>query len=168
MEKRLIAFLSGLFLCLGMTYAQTQVKGTIISADDGEPLPGVQVRVVGEKTGTVTNMNGEFTITVPSSDSRLQFSHIGMLSRVVKARNGMRIALDSDESLMQQVLVTGFGTATKASFTGSAKVLNSEDLAKSQVSSVTDALAGVVPGLQLVSANGAPGSTSTIRVRGFS
>lgn len=168
MEKRLIAFLGSLFLCLGMTYAQTQVKGTVISADDGEPLPGVQVKVVGEKTGVVTNVNGEFVITVPSAESRLQFSHIGMLPRTVRARNGMRISLDTNENVMQQVLVTGFGTATKASFTGSAKVLNAEDLAKSQVTSVTDALAGVVPGLQMVSANGAPGTTSTIRVRGFS
>ena len=153
---------------MGMAFAQTQVRGTVISADDGEPMPGVAVKVLGEKTGTVTNADGEFVITVPDATSRLEFTHIGMKPRIIRARNGMRISLDTDESLMQQVLVTGFGTATRASFTGSAKVLNSEDLAKSQVSSVTDALAGVVPGLQLVSSNGAPGATSTIRVRGFS
>lgn len=168
MEKKLIAFLGSLFLCMGMAFAQTQVRGTVISADDGEPMPGVAVKVLGEKTGTVTNADGEFVITVPDATSRLEFTHIGMKPRIIRARNGMRISLDTDESLMQQVLVTGFGTATRASFTGSAKVLNSEDLAKSQVSSVTDALAGVVPGLQLVSSNGAPGATSTIRVRGFS
>ncbi|MBQ9285298.1 MAG: TonB-dependent receptor plug domain-containing protein, partial [Bacteroidaceae bacterium] len=161
-------FLASLLLCVGAALAQVQVKGTVISADDGEPLPGVSVKIVGDKAGTVTNIDGDFVITVPNADARLQFSHIGMITRVVKARSGMRISLDSDESLMNEVLVQGFGTATKASFTGSAKVITSEDLAKSQVTSVTDALAGVVPGLQTVSSNGAPGATATIRVRGFS
>ena len=168
MEKRLSMFLASLFLCVGIAVAQVQVKGTVISADDGEPLPGVSVKIVGDKAGTVTNIDGDFVITVPNADTRLQFSHIGMVTRIVKARNGMRISLDSDESLMNEVLVQGFGTATKASFTGSAKVITSEDLAKSQVTSVTDALAGVVPGLQTVSSNGAPGATATIRIRGFS
>ena len=168
MEKRLSMFLASLLLCVGAALAQVQVKGTVISADDGEPLPGVSVKIVGDKAGTVTNIDGDFVITVPNADARLQFSHIGMITRVVKARSGMRISLDSDESLMNEVLVQGFGTATKASFTGSAKVITSEDLAKSQVTSVTDALAGVVPGLQTVSSNGAPGATATIRVRGFS
>ena len=163
-----MTLLVGLILSFGVAYAQVQVKGTVISADDGEPLPGVSVKIVGDKSGTVTNMDGDFVITVPSAETRLQFSHIGMVTRIVKARNGMRISLDSDESLMNEVLVQGFGTATKASFTGSAKVITSEDLAKSQVTSVTDALAGVVPGLQTVSSNGAPGATATIRVRGFS
>lgn len=161
-------FLGSLFLCIGMAFAQTQVKGTVIAADDGEPLPGVSVKVLGEKLGTTTNLDGEFTITVPSADSRLQFTHIGMLPRTVRARNGMRIALDTDNKVMDEVMVIGFGTATKAAFTGSAKVIDSESLSQNQVTSVTDALAGVVPGLQLTSSNGAPGATSTMRVRGFS
>ena len=161
-------FLGSLFLCVGMAVAQTQVKGTVIAADDGEPLPGVSVKVLGEKLGTTTNLDGEFTITVPNADARLQFSHIGMLPRTVRARNGMRIALDTDNKVMDEVMVIGFGTATKAAFTGSAKVIGSESLSQNQVTSVTDALAGVVPGLQLTSSNGAPGATSTMRVRGFS
>ena len=113
-------FLGSLFLCVGMAVAQTQVKGTVIAADDGEPLPGVSVKVLGEKLGTTTNLDGEFTITVPNADARLQFSHIGMLPRTVRARNGMRIALDTDNKVMDEVMVIGFGTATKAAFTGSA------------------------------------------------
>ena len=74
MEKRLSMFLSGLFLCVGMAVAQVQVKGTIISADDGEPLPGASIKVLGTKTGTVTDMNGDFVISVPNSDTRLEIS----------------------------------------------------------------------------------------------
>lgn len=168
MEKRLTTFLAALLLSVGAVWAQTQVKGTIISADDGEPLPGASIKIVGEKMGTTTNLDGEFTITVPSADTRIVISHIGMLPRTVRARNGMRIALDTDNKVMDEVMVIGFGTATKAAFTGSAKVIGSEALSQNQVTSVTDALAGIVPGLQLTSANGAPGATSSIRVRGFS
>ena len=168
MEKRLMLFLSGLFLCVGMAIAQTQVKGTIISADDGEPLPGANIKVQGEKLGTTTNLDGEFTITVPNADARLEISHMGMISRTVKARNGMRIALDTDNRVLDELIVTAFGQQKKSSFTGSATVVGAEELQKSQVSSVTNALAGKVTGVQLTSSNGAPGSTSGILVRGFS
>ena len=123
-------FLGSLFLCVGMVIAQTQVKGTIISSDDGEPLPGASVKILGEKTGTMTNLDGDFTITVPSADTRLEITHIGMLRRVVKARNGMRIALDTDESLLDEVMVVAFGQQTKSSFTGSASVVGADELSK--------------------------------------
>lgn len=168
MEKRLSMLLTSLFLCVGIAMAQVTVRGTVFTAEDGEPLPGASVKVVGATTGTTTDANGAFSISVPEANSRLQFSHIGMVARVLRARNGMRVELESDENLMNEVLVQGFGTATRAAFTGSAKVISSDDLAKSQANSVTDALAGIVPGLQTVSANGAPGSTATIRIRGFS
>ena len=159
MEKRLMLFLSGLFLCVGMAIAQTQVKGTIISADDGEPLPGASVKIQGEKMGTTTNLDGEFTITVPSADTRLQISHIGMLPRVVKARNGMRIALDTDNKLLDEVMVVTYGTQTKAQFTGSASIMNSEELEKYQVTNAVDALKGRASGVQI---------TNTDRPRWFS
>lgn len=167
MEKRLMLFLSGLFLCVGMAIAQTQVKGTIISADDGEPLPGASVKIQGEKMGTTTNLDGEFTITVPSADTRLQISHIGMLTRVVKARNGMRIALDTDNKLLDEVMVVTYGTQTKAQFTGSASIMNSEELEKYQVTNAVDALKGRASGVQITNTSGQPGMTSSIRIRGI-
>ena len=167
MEKRLMLFLSGLFLCVGMAIAQTQVKGTIISADDGEPLPGASVKIQGEKMGTTTNLDGEFTITVPSADTRLQISHIGMLPRVVKARNGMRIALDTDNKLLDEVMVVTYGTQTKAQFTGSASIMKSEELEKYQVTNAVDALKGRASGVQINNTSGQPGMASTIRIRGI-
>ena len=162
-------FLSGLFLCIGMAVAQVQVKGTIISADDGEPLPGASVKVLGTKTGTVTDMNGDFVISVPDSETRLEISHMGMITRVVKARNGMRIALDTDNRMLDEVMVVAFGQQTKESFTGSATVINADDLKKKTTANVANALIGEVPGLQITGQSGAPGAGSgNIYIRGIS
>ena len=167
MEKRLIAFLSGLFLCLGMTYAQTQVKGSVISADDGEPLPGVAVKVLGQKTGTVTNSNGDFVITVPNADARLEFTHIGMLPRVVKARNGMRISLDTDDKMLNEVIKVAYGTSKRSTFTGSAVEIKSEEITNHVSSAATSSLVGKVAGLQATGVSDGPGSAPTIYLRGF-
>ena len=167
MEKRLTAILACLFFVMGGAFAQIQVKGTIISSDDGEPLPGASVKVVGEKTGTVTDLNGQFTITVPNADSRLELTHIGMLRRVVKARNGMQIALDTDNQILDEVMVVAYGTQTKAQFTGSASIMSSEELEKYQVTNAIDALKGRASGVQITNVSGQPGSTGTIRIRGI-
>ncbi len=168
MEKRLTAILACLFFVMGGAFAQIQVKGTIISSDDGEPLPGASVKVVGEKTGTVTDLNGQFTITVPNAESRLELTHIGMLRRVVKARNGMQIALDTDNTMLDEVMVVAFGQQTKSSFTGSAVVLNSDDLNKKITTNIADALTGSVAGLQIRGGSGAPGAgQGSINIRGI-
>ena len=167
MEKRLKMFLASLFLCVGGVMAQTTVKGTIISADDGEPLPGVSVKVLGEKTGTVTDMNGQFAIEVPNENTRLEFTHIGMLRRVVKARNGMQIALDTDDQLLDEVMVIAYGTTKRSTFTGSAVEIKSEDITNHVASSPTNALIGKVAGVQAVGVSEGPGGTPTIRIRGI-
>ena len=167
MEKRLYVFLGSLFLCFGMAIAQTQVRGTIISADDGEPLPGATVKVQGQKSGTVTDINGDFTISVPDANARLELSHIGMITRIVKARNGMRIALDTDQRILDEVMVVAYGTQTKAQFTGSASIMNSEELEKYQVTNAVDALKGRASGVQINNVSGQPGSSGSIRIRGI-
>ncbi|MBR3512892.1 MAG: TonB-dependent receptor [Bacteroidaceae bacterium] len=167
MEKRLSMLLASLFLCVGMAMAQVTVKGTIITADDGEPLPGASVKILGQKTGTTTDINGAFTITVPDANTRLELSHIGMLPRVVKARNGMQIALDTDDKLLEEVLVVGYGTSTRSAFTGSAVEIKSDDITSHVSASATSALVGKVAGITATSSDGAPGSAPTIRIRGI-
>lgn len=167
MEKRLTMFLVTLFLSFGAVWAQTQVKGTIISADDGEPLPGASVKVLGEKLGTTTNLDGEFTITVADPEARLEISHIGMLRRIVKARNGMRIALDADNSELDEIMVVAYGTQKKSSFTGAASTIKADKIDKLQVSNVSKALEGQVAGVQITSSNGTPGAGADIRIRGI-
>ncbi len=167
MEKRIFAFLGSLLLCVGMAMAQTQVRGTIISADDGEPLPGAAIKVVGTTTGTTTNINGQFTITVPSADSRLEISHMGMLPRVVRARNGMQIALDTDNRMLDEVMVIAYGTAKRSTFTGSAVEIKSEDITNHVSASATSALIGKVTGLQALGVGEGPGSTPSFKIRGI-
>ena len=167
MKKRVTMLLASLCLFVGGVMAQTTVRGTIISADDGEPLPGVSVKVLGEKIGTVTDINGKFSIDVPNEDARLEFTHIGMLRRVVKARNGMQIALDSDNQLLDEVMVVAYGTQKKSSFTGAAATIKADKIEGLQVSSVSKALEGQVAGVQIASASGTPGSDANIIVRGI-
>ena len=168
MEKRLMTLLVGLFLLVGGVIAQTKVNGTVVSQEDGQPVIGASVMVVGTNVGTVTNANGQFSLTCPAGKSMLRISYVGMEPLEVSARPNMRILLTSDSKALDEVIVVAFGTAKKSAFTGSAKVVGSEDLSMSQVTSVTDALAGAVPGIQIVSASGDPSSTGTIRIRGFS
>ena len=167
MEKRISMLLSMMFLCVGMAMAQITVKGTIIAADDGEPLPGASVKVVGTRTGTTTNIDGQFTITVPDAESRLEISHIGMLSRIVRARNGMQIALDTDNLEIDEVMVVAYGTQKRSSFTGAASTIKADKIEKLQVSNISKALEGQVAGVQIASSSGTPGAGASIIVRGI-
>ncbi|MBR5060700.1 MAG: TonB-dependent receptor [Prevotella sp.] len=167
MEKRLTMFLACLFLSVGMAMAQTKVTGTVLSQEDGEPIVGATIQVVGTKTGSLTDVNGHFSVDVPKSGATLRVSFLGFLPQEVAARNNMTVTLVPDDKSLDEVIVVAFGTAKKSAYTGSAAVVNADELSKAQVTSVTNALAGAVPGVQLVSSNGAPGATSTIRIRGF-
>ena len=167
MKQRLTMLLVSLFLLVGGAFSQTKVSGTVVSQDDGQPVIGASVLVVGTNNGTVTNANGQFSLTVPAGKNMLRITYVGMEPLEVSARPNMRILLTSDQKALDEVIVVAFGTAKKSAFTGSAKVVGSEDLALSQVTSVTDALAGAVPGVQLVSESGDPSSTGKIRIRGF-
>ncbi len=160
---------ASLFLFVGVALAQTTVTGTVISHEDDEPIIGARVMLKDTQIGTITDANGHFTLhNVPSSARILQVSYMGMQTTEEVIKPDMRIVMHSDQETLDEVMVVAFGTAKKSAFTGSAKVVGSEELEKSQVSVITNALAGAVPGLQLTSSNGAPGMTSTIRIRGFS
>ncbi len=161
-------FIACMFLYIGQAAAQTKVTGVVVNAQDGEPVIGATVKVQGSNQGTVTDANGAFSITVPSSNSRLEFSYVGMSTKVLRASSNMRVTLESDDQVLDEVMVVAFGTAKRSAYTGSAKVVDAEDLKKVQVTSVTNALAGSVAGVQLTSSSGAPDATSTIRIRGFS
>ncbi len=134
-----------------------------------EPVPFASVVLQGTMNGTSTDADGNYQIEVPA-DGILVFSSMGYKTIAVPVAGKAihNILLEPDAEALKETIVVAFGTATKESFTGSAAVVNEEKLAKSQVASVTDALAGTVAGVQLTSANGAPGSASTIRIRGFS
>lgn len=169
MGKRLLSFLTICLFAVSMAFAQKQITGTVVDKATGEPIVGASVLVKGTTVGAATDINGNFTIkNVPQNAKTLSVSYIGMLPTEVAIKNGLKIQLVSDAKSLDDVMVVAFGTATKESFTGSAKVVGAEELSKSQVSNVTSALAGAVPGLTLTSTSGAPGESPSIRIRGFS
>ena len=125
-------FLAALFLMVGTALAQTKVNGTVTSQEDGQPVIGASVLVVGTQVGTVTDVNGRFSLTVPEGKKTLRITYVGMEPIEVSARPNMRIMLTSDQTALDEVIVVAYGTQKKSSFTGSAAAV----IATSRVSTV--------------------------------
>lgn len=168
MKKRLMTLLAMLFLFLGGAFSQTRVNGTVVSQDDGQPVIGATVQVVGTQVGTVTNANGQFSLTCPAGSNTLRITYVGMEPLEVSARPNMRIMLTSDQTALDEVIVVAYGTAKRSAFTGSATQINAESIDDHVSSNVMNALAGATPGVQLTSSNGDPNDNApTIRIRGI-
>ena len=167
MKQRLTLFFVSLFLCVGAALAQTKVTGTVLSQEDGQPIIGAAVKVVGTSTGMLTDVNGRFTVALPAGKDQLEISYLGYESKTVKAKAGMRVFLKTDAQVVDEVVVVAYGTSKKSSFTGSAQNVNSEKLELRPISNVTKGLEGNVSGVQMSSASGQPGSDPGIRIRGF-
>lgn len=165
MEKRLMTVVAGLALSTSMAFAQSQISGKVTASEDGSPIIGASIKVVGTNTGTVTDVDGNFSLNAPAG-AKLEITYIGMQSKSVKAGKNMKIVLDADDHALDDVVVVAYGTSTKGSFTGSAGVMKSDKLELRQVSDVSNALAGAVAGVQIQSSNGQPGTSATVRVRG--
>ena len=168
--KRLTFLLFCLLIGIGLAHAQTtNVTGTVISTEDNEPVIGASIVVKGTTIGTVTDMDGAFTLSVPSSAKTLVISFVGMKTQEVAVKQNLRIFLEPDNQMLDEVMVVAYGTAKKSAFTGSASTVSSEEIGKIQSSNVANALSGKVSGVQLNNASGQPGSTTpTIRIRGIS
>ena len=167
MIKKLTMFFVGMFLSMGMAYAQTHITGTVVSGDGDEPVVGATVKIVGTNQGAATDINGVFSLTVPNSRTRLEISYVGMETQVVRATNGMVVRLLSTESELDEVMVVAYGTAKKSSFTGSAAAIGGEKLASRPVTNLTKALDGQVTGVMTTSGSGQPGSSASVIIRGF-
>ena len=162
-----MTLLAGTFLFAGSVMAQTNVSGTVTSGDDGEPVVGAAIKVEGTNTGTVTDVNGHFQLNAPAG-AKLVVSYLGMKPQTVKAGGNMKVVLVNDNKTLDEVMVVAFGTEKKSAFTGSAAVVNADELSKKISTNVTDALVGSVPGLQLRGASGQPGSdNSGLHIRGI-
>ena len=167
MEKRIKMLFACLFLFVGMAMAQTKVSGTVLSYEDNEPVVGAAVRVVGTNTGAVTDVNGKFTITCPQGKNTLSISYVGMESIEVSARANMRILLKNDAQNLDEIVVVAYGTAKKQSITGAVSSIDAKEIDKRIATSVTGALEGAAPGVQVNNTYGEPGAEPTIRIRGI-
>ena len=158
--------LAGLFLVIGTALADNRITGVVTASDTGEPIVGATVKVLGTAMGTVTDIDGNFSIDVPDG-ARLEITYVGMVSKRLKAERHMTITLDPDNKLLDEVVVTGYGNFKKSSFTGAASTINTEALASVPVVSVENKLAGSVPGVTITSNSGSPGAVSQVRIRGM-
>ncbi len=165
--KRFLLLLAVAVMAFGQVWAEAQtIKGTVVNDADGEPIIGASIQVKGTTQGTITDVDGSFSIEAEPG-ATIVVSFIGMNTQEIPAANGMKVSLSEDTKQLDEVMVVAFGTATKKSFTGSASVVKADEISKRQTSNVTDALAGAVAGVQGLSTSGQPGTTSTIRIRGI-
>ena len=145
-----------------------RVKGIIVDAT-GMPVIGANVMVKGTTNGTITDMDGRFSLDVPN-DAVLEVSYIGYSSQIIKVggQNSLNITLKEDTQALDEVVVVGYGVQKRASVTGSVAALQSKDIATVKTPNVTNALAGKLPGLRAVQRSGAPGDdAASIDIRGF-
>ena len=170
MKKLFLLLLTVMTLSLCASAQTRTVQGTVLDADNDETLIGASVTATGEATGTATDASGHFTLKVPAAAKNLTVSYVGYQTKQVAITDGnMVIRLESDNALLDPLVVVAFGQQKKSSFTGSAATVGSAEIEKSQVTNPLNALSGLVTVLQLSNASGAPGSSNpTISVRGFS
>ncbi len=168
MKRKFSIFLSLCALLFSITaMAQTEVKGTVVAEDDGNPIIGASVIVEGTNTGTVTDTEGNFRMTMPSNSKKIRVTYIGYEAATVTAKDGMQIVLKPRQTELDELIVTGYGNFKKASFTGSAQTLKTQALEDVPVVSIADKLAGGVAGVTVGSASSGPGGISSIRIRGM-
>ena len=165
MEKRLSMVLASLFLCIGMAFAQGKISGTVISQDDGMPVIGASVLVQGTKTGTVTDIDGNFTLDNVEG-KKLVISYVGMESQTVTARNGMKVTLKADSHSLQEVVVTGMTVQDKRLFSGATTKVNANDAKIDGVADISRSLEGRAAGVSVQNVSGTFGTAPKIRVRG--
>lgn len=120
-----------------MAMAQTKVTGKVTD-DQGEPVIGASIKVSGTNTGTVTNTDGEFSLTVPNQNSKLEISYIGMEPQTLRAQSNMRIQLRSLNNELDEVMVVAYGTAKKSAYTGAASQIKSDKIENRQISNISN------------------------------
>ena len=170
MKKIKLFFLAMAMLVSSLAYGQNlTVTGVVKDSSTGEGVPFASLQIKGTMTGASSDLDGNYSISVPA-DGVLIFSSVGYITQEVpvagKAQHN--VMLEPDTHVLEETIVVAFGTATKESFTGSATVVKSDDIAKVQASDATRALEGVVAGVQMTTSSGSLGSSPSIMIRGAS
>ena len=167
MKRRLLSTMACLFLFLGVAMAQTKVSGTVISADDGEPVIGASVVVKGTKQGVATDFDGNFTLTTSARNPQITVSYIGYETVTLKGQQNMKITLHPDKSQqLEEVVVTGIQKMDKRLFTGATTKVDAEKAKLDGVADVTRALEGRAAGVSVQNVSSTFGTAPKIRVRG--
>ena len=172
--KKIRFGLKTLYLVLALflsfnTFAQsTSVSGTVVSADDGFGLPGVNVIVKGTTNGTVTDFDGNYTLNVADLNATLVFSYIGFTTQEIplNGQTTVNATMTEDATALDEVVLVGYGTQIKRQVTGSVQTIEAQELADLPVSQVTQKLQGKLAGVQINQTTGKPGQGMSVRIRG--
>ena len=172
MKKKLLLWMVCLFAGVSLGLAQTSsVQGVVTSGEDGEPIIGASVLVVGTQMGSMTDMDGKFTISnVPAGAKTLRISYVGMQTQEVAITAGklIKVVLRADSEVLDEVVVTALGISRSEKSLGySATTVKSDEIISARTTNVADALSGKVAGLQVSSTSSDPGSVSNVVIRGF-
>ncbi len=164
-----IYFLLWMFLLSVTTVAQTTVQGTVYAKNKQETLPGVTIVVKGTSTGTTSDLNGKFSLTV-NPDDTLQFSYIGYVPQTipVAGKNSLDVFMKVDTKLLDEVVVVGYGVQKKSDVTGALVSLSGEEMQETHQQNIASILQGRAAGVTVTSNSGAPGRDEEINIRGIS
>lgn len=167
--KRKINFLLALLL-FGVSLVSAQqnlsVSGVVTDADDGNPLVGVSVQIKGTTTGTITDLNGRYSLKADQG-STLIFTYIGMESQqIVVKGNVINVKLKSDTKVLDEVVAVGYGSSRKKDISGSVASVNREEMMKKNPSNILQGLRGAAAGVMVTAQDGAPDANAAIRIRG--
>ena len=165
MKKLLMLF--SLLLAFVASPAQTTVKGLVTEAATGEPVVGATVMAKGTSVGTMTDLDGRYTIDVPAKCKKLVFSYIGMLTVEMDVKPEVNVALEENSQMLNEVIVTGYGVTKKAAFTGSASVVDGDVVDRKSDMNFVKSLEGQVTGLQYNTTAASPGMFGDVRIRGM-
>ena len=168
MKKLVLFAVSLLLLGVQVAWAQRTVTGKVTSSDEPMGHPQVAVKVPGTSIGTVTNFDGEFSLSVPEGVSKLEFSCLGLTTKLVDISSNMNVKMEASAIALTEVSITGYGVSRKAATTGAAAQVEGDVVKKSTESNVINGLQGNVAGLQISSSTGQPGAPTSARIRGTS
>ena len=166
--KKFLTILAGTLIGFVALAQNVKVSGTVVAKDDGFPLPGVAVVVKGTLTGTQTDLDGLYELSVPAG-STLVFSYISFRDHevVVKAEGVYDVAMETDALELDAVVAVGYGVMKKSDITGSVASVKGEQLQKTPAAGLDQALQGVAAGVTVNSSTGQPGAAAEVRIRGI-
>lgn len=166
---KIISLSLALLVAHSATFAQGKtVSGRVVSVEDQQAVPGVNVVVPGTGRGTVTDMEGRYSISLGEKDNTLVFSFIGYTTQTITvgSQTTVNVNLELDTQSLEELVVIGYGTVRKSDLTGSVGSVKTEDLVKVVASNPLQSLQGKIAGLQVINGSGTPGSAPIVRVRG--
>ncbi len=165
---RFLGLIVGFFLITASAPAQETITGTVTDEQSGETLPGVNILVKGTSTGTSTDAEGNFELSVESLKDTLVVSFIGYQTQDVpiKGRTEISIAMQSQTITGEEMVVVGYGTQRKSDLTGSVSSVSAEEVSSASITSIDQGLAGKASGVQVTQTSGQPGAGASVQIRG--